>query len=190
MSKQSIDELATNDFEAISLYYQSGNNEALSQAQKDILDRWQSAYSILRQYPAKHVACRKLMLAYRGLSRAQAMNDVNNSMKFFNKYNKVDREFTEIWFLNTLMEAIADKNADEYAKAKNLATLQKYLAQLPPVNIDPKLLEKNTVIIQVNNNIAFTESDILKLPTNMRQRLLDSVSDNITETQASEIIDS
>jgi len=189
MSKSSVNDIAIRDFESISLYFEQGENGIISPEQKEILKRWQSAYSILRQFPAKHTAARKLMLAYKGLSRSQAFIDLENSMKFFHKHAAIDRDFIEDWFLSKLMEEIASPSADEMAKAKNLATLQKHISQLPPIRIDPKHIEKNDIFITINN-VRFSEAEILRLPPSIRQRFLNTISDEITDAQAQEIMNS
>lgn len=189
MSKNSVNDIAIRDFESISLYFEQGENGIISPSQKEILQRWQSAYSILRQFPAKHTASRKLMLAYPGLSRAQSFIDLENAMKFFHKHAAIDRDFMEDWFLNKLMEEIANPNAEEMARAKNLATLQKHISQLPPVRLDPKHLEKNDIFITINN-VNFSEEEILRLPASIRQRFLNTISNEITDVQAEEIMNS
>lgn len=194
MSKQSLVDKAQNDFEAISLYVLSGENATLNTEQAEMLDRWISAYAILRQHPQKYIATKKLMLKYKDirLSKSQAELDVNNALKFFNKNNKVERDFLEGWFIDTLTYEISNSGND-IAKAKNLATLQKYLSNTPPIPIDPKLMEKHNINIQINvsgNVINFPEEDLRKLPLHIRERLLNSLPHEITEEGAAEILES
>ncbi|MDD4847605.1 MAG: hypothetical protein PHR53_02425 [Bacteroidales bacterium] len=208
MPKPSTISIAEKDFNEISLYYRSGESAKLSPAQTEILNRWQSAYGILRQYPTKHVAMKKLQLLYPGLSRSQAFADVDNAIRFWNKTSPVDRDFIESWFIETLLTEIAEERDRKLeinengevvsapnlaAIAKNLATLQKYIATLPPVKIDPKHIEKNNIYIQFNlngNMVNFTEEEIMRLPQSIRQRFLESIPTEITDTEAAEIINS
>lgn len=189
MSKSSVEDIAFKNFEEISLYFASGEKTMISEEQKEILQRWQSAYAILRQFPEKYTASRKLMCAYPGLSRSQAYIDIENAMKFFHKHVAIDRSFVEDFFLNKIIQLIANPNADEQAQAKNVATLQKYIAQLPPVRLDPKHIEQNNVFITVKN-VRFSEEEILRLPVTVRQKFLNAISDEITDVQAEEIMNS
>jgi hypothetical protein len=82
-------------------------------------------------------------------------------MKFWNRNNKVDRDFIDNWFIDHLLGEIT-KGKDESAKAKNLATLQRYLEKVPPVEVDPKHMEKNSIYINfiVNGkNMPILQSD-------------------------------
>ncbi|MBR4648431.1 MAG: hypothetical protein IKO75_15090, partial [Bacteroidales bacterium] len=96
-------------------------------------------------------------------------------------------------FIDWLMREIADPATSDGARAKNLATLQKYLSQLPPQKIDPKLMEANQIFVQFNinnKNVAIPEEVLMKLPADIRRQLLGSLDDEITEDTAYEIINS
>ncbi|MDL2312988.1 hypothetical protein LJC68_08955 [Bacteroidales bacterium OttesenSCG-928-B11] len=188
-----IDELRENDFEAVSLYYSTGNSESLSEKQKEILDRLRTAHAILRKYPRKSVAALKLQARYPHISKEQAFVDIRNACKFWNKYDSVDRDFLEGWFLDWLMKEIADPATSDTARAKNIATLQKFLAQLPPVKIDPKLMESNQIFIQFNfkdREFCMPENLLQRLPADVRSQLMGNLRDEIGEDTAFEILNS
>ncbi|MDL2297251.1 hypothetical protein LJC37_04770, partial [Bacteroidales bacterium OttesenSCG-928-E04] len=67
-----MEQLRESDFEAISLYYSTGESEALTDKQKEILDRLRTAHAILRKYPRKSVAALKLQARYPNISKEQA----------------------------------------------------------------------------------------------------------------------
>jgi hypothetical protein len=190
---RSIDILREDDFAAISEYYTTGESAALSEKQQEILERLRTAHAILRKYPRKSVAVLKLQARYPGLSREQAFVDVRNACRFWNKYEQIDRDFLEGWFLDWLMKEIAGPAVSDTARAKNLSTLQKYLALHPPVQIDPHLMESNQIFIQFNVNgkeISLSEDLIAKLPAELRRQFIDGLSGEICENTAFEIINS
>lgn len=191
--KQTIDQLRENDFEAISLFYSTGESEGLTDKQKEILDRLRTAHAILRKYPRKSVAALKLQARYPSISREQAFIDVRNACRLWNKYDPVDRDFLEGWFLDWLMKEISNPATSDMARAKHLASLQKFLAQLPPVKLDPKLMESNQIYIQFNfrdKEFSLPESVLTKLPSDVRYQLMGNLQNEIGEDTAFEILNS
>ena len=191
--KKSIDLLREDDFTAISEYYSTGNSAILTEKQQEILDRLRTAHAILRKYPRKSIAVLKLQARYPDLSREQAFVDIRNACRLWNKYDPVDRDFLEGWFLDWLMKEIANPANSDTARAKNMSTLQKYLAQLPPVKIDPKLMENNRIFIQFNINgksLTLPEELIAKLPHELRRQFMDGINNEICEDTAYEILNS
>ena len=191
--KRSIEQVREDDFSAISEYYSTGESAALTEKQQAILERLRTAHAILRKYPRKSVAVLKLQARYPDVSREQAFVDIRNACRLWNKYDPVDRDFLEGWFLDWLMKEIANPASSDTARAKNMSTLQKYLAQLPPVKIDPKLMESNQIFIQFNVNgkqITFSEELITKLPMELRRQLMDGANGEICEDTACEILNS
>lgn len=192
-SKKSIEQVREDDFAAISEYYTTGTSTALTEKQQEILERLRAAHAILRKYPRKSVAALKLQALYPNISREQAFVDIRNACRLWNKYDPVDRDFLEGWFLDWLMKEIANPAAGDTARAKNLSTLQKYLALHPPVKIDPKLMESNQIFIQFNINgrsMTLSEELIAKLPPELRRQLMDGANGEIGEDTAYEIINS
>lgn len=192
-SHRSIEQVREDDFNAISEYYTTGESTALSEKQQVILERLRTAHAILRKYPRKSVAALKLQARFPDISREQAFIDVRNACRLWNKYESVDRDFLEGWFLDWLMKEIANPAAGDTARAKNLSTLQKYLALHPPVQIDPKLMESNQIFIQFNVNgksLTLSEQLIAKLPQELRRQLMDGANGEICEDTAFEILNS
>ena len=192
-NRTSIDKIREDDFEAISGYFTTGSSETLTERQQIILERLRTAHAIMRKYPRKSVAVLKLQARFPEISKEQAYVDVRNACRLWNKYDPIDRDYLEGWFMDWLMKEIANPATSDAARAKNLATLQKYLAQLPPQKIDPKLMESNQIFIQFNINnkeIKIPESVLLKLPSDVRRQLLGSLDDEITEETACEILNS
>ena len=191
--RTSIEKIRESDFEAICEYYTTGGSASLTERQQRVLERLRTAHAVMRKYPRKSVAALKLQARFPEISREQAYCDIRNACRLWNKYDPVDRDFLEGWFLDWLMREIADPATSDNARAKDLATLQKFLSQLPPQKIDPKLMESNQIYVQFNinnRNVAIPESVLMKLPTDIRRQLLGSLDDEITEEAASQIINS
>ena len=191
--RASIEQVRENDFEAITEYLTTGNSTALTEQQQRILERLRTAHAVMRKYPRKSVAVLKLQARFPEISKEQAYCDIRNACRLWNKYDPVDRDFLEGWFLDWLMREIADPATSDGARAKNLATLQKFLSQLPPQKIDPKLMEANQIYVQFNINnkqVKIPETVLMKLPDDIRRQLLGSLDDEITEETACEIINS
>lgn len=192
-SEKSIERIEQEDFEAISKYYDSGDSELLSEKQVDILDRMRTAHALLSKYPRKRVAMRKLRLRYPEISERQAMRDISFAMQLWNKYNPIDRDFLEQYFLDKLLAEISDPSAPAVVTSKNLATLEKYLSNLPPEKMNPKLMEKNNIYIQFNVNnqkINVPEAVLKNLPADIRNQFLGSINNEITEDIAAQIMKS
>jgi hypothetical protein len=61
------------------------------------------------------------------------------------------------------------------------------------VETDPKLLEKHTFLIQINNmpgGIQMNIDEMEKLPAKTRQEIADAVFEEITDEQAEQMINS
>lgn len=191
--RTSIEKIRETDFEAVSEYFTTGSTTALTETQQRILERLRTAHAIMRKYPRKSVAALKLQARFPEISKEQAYCDIRNACRLWNKYDPVDRDFLEGWFLDWLMREISDPSTSDNARAKNLATLQKFLSQLPPQKIDPKLMEANQIYVQFNINnkqVKIPETVLMKLPDDIRRQLLGSLDDEITEETACEIINS
>ena len=191
--KKSLAQINEENYEAIALYYTGIENVELRDDQKAILDRWRTAHSILRKYPIKYMAAKMLQSRYPEISLAQARVDVESATKLWNVSEKVDRDFLESWFVNTLLKEISNPGASEAVRARNLQTYGAWLKAQPPVEIDPHLMERNQINIIFNagnQQVNISEPDLLKMKPSDREKLLMSVPNNLTEEQAAEIINS
>lgn len=191
MPKPSLMKIADEQYDKISEYFLTGREDQLNEEQRVILKRWKSAYDILWDNPTKRLAIAKLRQLYT-ISETQAAADVSNAMKFWSKNHSRDRDFLDNWFREKLVEEII-KGEDEYVKSKNFATLQKYLREMPAQEIDPRHIEKNTINICfkiANQNFTLNEKELYKLPKSDVTQLMDSLSHEIIEVEAEEILNS
>jgi len=190
MPKPSLMDVANKHYEKIHEYFLSGREDQLNEEQIEILDRWKSAYQILDNYPVKRVAIAKLREIY-DITERQAACDITNTMKIWAKNNKYDRDFLENILLDKITSAFEDEKVDQKIKVQYAAILQKHLSSIPDREIDPRHIEQNNISICfniANKNITVSEKDLYKLPENKAIRLLDALSNEITEAEVIEII--
>lgn len=191
--KKSLAQANEENYQAIALYYSGVSDVDLRDDQKAVLERWRTAHDLLRKYPRPHVAAKMLASRYPGISLAQARVDVQSAARLWNVAEKVDRDFLENWFVDALLREISNPGANEAVRARNLQTLGAWLKSRPPAEIDPRLVERNTVNITFNTDsrsVVIAESDLLRLKAADRERLLASVPNSLTEAQAAEILNS
>lgn len=185
-------------FELIKTYCLDPDPEksALSDEHKEILDRWISASKVLDRYPVQKRAVALHQAKFPDLSRAQAYNDLKNAMRLFNSMHTFDYDWWHSWLINDIAAHIqACRDAGD---RKNWgvahANLIKALGEKPDIPIDPKLIEKNTFIFQVNINNQVVNIDaekLMKIPPHLRKELfIDALDAEITDDQAEEIMNS
>lgn len=190
MPRKSIMQIASDNYDEIIQYCLSGKEDTLNEQQKQIVERWKTAYGILRDTPVKYNAIKKLRLLY-PISENQAAADVECAMKMWSFNNKYHKDFLAAFFINGLLDGIS-KFKDEQAIARMYAVLQKHLKDMPANELDPKHMEKNNVYIQFNiNNSQFVnipQHELNKLPQDQLQKLLEGIPHEIKEAEAIEIM--
>ncbi len=178
-------------YEEILAHYRTGES-SLSPKQQEILERWRLARMLLLQYPSKQDVVKHLKDAFPDMGDAQLYADVNYCIKFWNFSEVNDRDFIESFFVEKVMREIANPECTDASRAKNLATLQRYIESLPDTKIDPKHVENNQVNIQLNINgteVSVPESILGKFSAvDMRSFVVNSTE--LDENSAQDIMDS
>lgn len=177
-------------YEEVSLAVAQGKSEQLDERQKPVLERLKKAYNIVSDNPNKRVAVEKLKEMYPSLSHHTLYNDINYAIRIFNPMNRVDKDFLETVMVNALIEEIKNPSASEDAKAKNLATLQRYISSMPQEPMDPMMMEKHKIYIQLNVNgstINVPPAQWASLKNN--QVIADALEQEITDAEAVEIME-
>ena len=180
------------NFDVVKEYLNNGASKTLSAEHQRMVDICLDVYQMLKKYPQRNICINRLMVQ-QGLSRPTATKYVDFARATWGNYVDLKREFLETFFLEKLLQEISDPDASEAAKAKNLATLQKHLEAMPEQQVDPKLMEKNTVYIQVNiggRSVPLSEEDLEQIPMAVRQKLLASLGGNIDDQEAVRLLES
>lgn len=191
MSK-SLESVSELNFEVIKEYINGGSSVALSTEYKKMLDICLDCYALLKKYPQRNVCIRRLMIQ-QGLSYNTAAKYVDFARNTWGSYVDLKRDFLETFFVEKILEEISDKDASESSRAKNLATLQKHLENMPEQRVDPKLMEKNTVLIQVNINgrmIPLPERLLERIPMDVRQEFLSALSGEVDDDTSVKLLES
>jgi hypothetical protein len=189
--RQAIETVSSKDFSVISEYYITKSSEKLSEHHQKILNRWQAADRILMKFPTKSIAARKLQAQFPEISIRQAQVDIDNACKFWNLVSPADKGFLIRFLIEHIVNAIKKDEVSHAIKVKYVSILERLQESIQEEQIDPKLMEKNTVNIQFNisgNNIVFSEKELNTIPKNIRQKLLSLTSSDITEADAIEIL--
>ena len=179
------------DFESISLAVMQGRTDALTAEQQRMLDFTRDAYRIVCEYPNKSVAVKTMRELHPELTERTALNYVNYGIRIWNPGNQLERDFLNTVFLTALLKEIHDPGSDAASRAKNLATLQRYISDMPQDPMDPSMMEKHTINIQLNINgstITVPADKWAKIKEN--KIIAAALEQEISETQAAEIMES
>jgi hypothetical protein len=192
MSKQAIE---NTPFELIKSHCLNPDPEKspLLYEHQVILERWISAAKILDRYPVMRKAVELHLIKFPGIKKTQAYEDMRNAQRLFNSIHTFDYDWWHTWLMNDIVEQIqACKVAgDLKAWAQGHSNLIKAIGEKPMAEMDPKLTEKNTFIIQfnINNKMVNVNMDTIhKLPQHIRREMLSGMEQDITDTEAEEIL--
>ena len=179
------------DFETIALAVMQGRSGDLSATQRHMLDLTRDAYRIVCGYPNKSVAVKEMCALHPELSERTALTYVNQGIRIWNPGDRLERDFLNTVFLQALIKEIYSEDSDAATRAKNLATLQRYLSEMPQDPMDPTMMEKHTINIQLNingNTINIPADQWAKIKEN--KLIAAALDQEITEAQAEEIMES
>lgn len=178
-------------YEEVSLAVADGRSEQLNERQQAVLERTKAAYRIICDLPDKRKAVNKLKELYPELSEMTLYRDINYAIRIWNPMNRMDRDFLTTAFLNKLISEIYNDECDAATRAKNLATFERYLSNMPQDPMDPTIMEKHTINIQLNINGSTITVPADKWAKIKENKLIAAALDQeITEVQAEEIMGS
>lgn len=178
-------------YEEVSLAVADGRSEQLNERQQAVLERTKAAYRIICDLPDKRKAVNKLKELYPELSEMTLYRDINYAIRIWNPMNRMDRDFITTAFLNKLISEIYNDECDAATRAKNLATFERYLSNMPQDPMDPTIMENHTINIQLNingNTITVPADKWAKIKEN--KLIAAALDQEISEAQAEEIMES
>lgn len=179
------------DFETIALAVMQGRTSDLNADQQHKLDLTRDAYRMVCAYPNKSVAVKGMCALHPELSERTALTYVNQGIRIWNPGDRLERDFLNTVFLQAIIKEIYSEDSDAATRAKNLATLQRYLADMPQDPMDPTIMEKHTINIQLNINGSTITVPADKWAKIKENRIIAAALDQeITEAQAAEIMES
>lgn len=189
-----LESVTEQNFEVVKEYLNTGSSKAMTPEYQRMVELCVETYGLLKKYPQKHICVNRLMTTY-GLSRNTAKKYVDFCRDTWSNYIDLRREFLETWMVQKLVSEISNPNSNEAVRAKNLSTLQKYLDKMPDNQIDPRVVESNTINIQVNMNgrigsLFLSEQDLEAIPLPIRQKMLAAMSGDIDDDGAVKLLES
>lgn len=177
-------------YEEVSLAVANGRGGDLNERQQAVLKRTKDAYRIICDLPDKRKAVNKLHELYPELSEMTLYRDINYAIRIWNPMNRLDRDFLTTAFLNALIKEIYSEDIDAASRAKNLATFERYISNMPQEPMDPTIMEKHTINIQLNINGSTITVPADKWAKIKENRIIAAALDQeITEVQAEEIME-
>ena len=178
------------DFETIALAVMQGRSGDLSDTQRHMLDLTRDAYRIVCGYPNKSVAVKEMCALHPELSERTALTYVNQGIRIWNPGDRLERDFLNTVFLQAIIKEIYSEDSDAATRAKNLATFERYLSNMPQDPMDPTIMEKHTINIQLNINgstITVPADQWAKIKEN--KLIAAALDQEISEAQAEEIME-
>lgn len=189
--RQALETVNDNNFEVVREYLHTGKAVALNDEQKRMLDLCLEAYGLLKKYPQRNVCIRQFMVTTKAVYNTAAKY-VDFARKNWPSYIDVRREFLNTYLVNQLLTEISSPDATEAGRAKNLATLQKYIEHLPDQPVNPSIMESNTINVQININghvVALSEKVLEQLPMEVRNTMMQAMNGDIEDAEAVELLD-
>lgn len=191
MSHITVESVANIDPKVLTEYINTGSSKCLSPTHQVMIDLCRKTWGLLMQHPNKITAAHKLE-SLTGLPYQTCLNYVNFTQNTWGKMLDVNRSFLDAFLVEHLTKAIGDPRARPSDKAKNLATLQKYLSNMPQTEIDPSLKNDKDVIIMFQmgeKSLSFSQAEFRALPKRMQEMFMDSVTQDITDAEVEEILE-
>lgn len=177
-------------YEEVSLAVANGRGGDLNERQRAVLQRTKDAYRIICDLPDKRKAVNKLHELYPELSEMTLYRDINYAIRIWNPMNRLDRDFLTTAFLNALIKDIYSEDTDVATRAKLLAVFERYISNMPQDPMDPTIMEKHTINIQLNINGSTITVPADKWAKIKENKLIAAALDQeISEAQAAEIME-
>lgn len=179
------------NFSILSEYINTGKANSMPEQYQQMLDMCRKAWGLLMRHPNRITACHQLE-SLTGCSYQVCMKCIEFTQNTWGRILDVNQSFLDAFFVNHLTKAIADPKARPADKAKNLATLQKYLSNMPQTEIDPNLKNGKDVVIMFQmgeKSLSFSQAEFRALPKRMQEMFMSNVTNDITDAECEEILE-
>lgn len=204
MAKKAISDTTYDRIQAWCLDPDSAN---LSEKDKEIFDRWDSADNFMRRYPNKKHAAGMMQKKYPTLSRSQIYIDLDNAQRLFGSMTRVDKDYYREWLVDEIIKHIkrAKKMLEDSTIEKKFPALKSItdshanliralrLDKEDKEQIDPALFEQNTfyAIINIGGQSYKADMDeILQLQPSSLKHIMEAFNKPIDIEDAKVIMES
>lgn len=191
MSTPSMESIANIDPSVLTEYINTGSSSALLPTHKAMIEVCRKAWGLLMQHPNRITAAHKLS-AITGLSYVVCNRYIEFTQNTWGKTLEVNKSFLDAFLIEHLTKEIGDPHAKPSDRAKNLATLQKYISNMPQTEIDPSLKNGKDVIIMFQlgeKSLSFSQAEFRALPKRMQEMFMNNVTHDITDAECEEILE-
>jgi hypothetical protein len=194
MAKRGTLSLAEQKYDTILAYVLDPEANPLPGELSEQFERVVQASRLLDRHPEPSQIVAKLQAKY-NIGRNTAYQDIRLARELFKQDHKFDYDFWQAWQIKDILEAIrecklAGKHKEWVAAHK---VLKQVLGERPVVEEDPQRLEKNNIVIQLNNNgtlINLNHDIVRKLSKTEVQELTAAVYQPIDVEEAEAIMNS
>lgn len=177
-------------------WVQDPENCKLSAKDKEIYDRLDFADTQLRRKPRKKEAANMIIAKY-GVTKMTAYNYLWLAQKLFGSIHPINKDWWRNWLVEDILLLIESckSSGDLKVWATAHANLVKALGldQKEELPVDPDVLSQHNfyTVININNKMIKVDmDDLVKIPVSNRRRIIEALSKPITETEATEIMNS
>ena len=182
-------------WENIKAYLDHPESSELSGEHKYLIDRVFSLQKVLQRFPQQRTAIAMHRAKFPDIHAQTAYNDLLCARKLENTYHTFDYEFYNNWLITDIIDQIQASKAkgDTKGWAAGHANLKRTIGERPVQETDPKLLEKHTFLIQINNipaGVTINVDTLEKIPVDTRKKIADAVFEEISEDQAQQMLGS
>lgn len=192
MGRYSLQDITDVDFQVVKEYLSTGDSTVLSETRQHMLKVCRDCWGLMSKYPQRSSLIHQLMAMHPGMEYKTAAKFVDFTRATWGSYVDITQDFLRTFFLDKLLKEISDPKADAKTTAKNLATLQKALASMPQSEIDPTLMEQNTIVIELRlgeHSLRLPQREVRRLPKEMQEAILSGIHGEITDVEAEELLD-
>ena len=192
MGRYNLLDITDVDFQVVKEYLSTGDSSVLSETRQHMLKVCRDCWGLMSKYPQRGALIHQLMAMHEGMEHKTAAKFVDFTRATWGSYVDITQDFLRTFFIDSLLKAISDPKADPKVKAKNLATLQKAIAAMPQSEIDPTLMEQNTIVIELRmgeHSLRLPQRVVRRLPKEMQEAILSGIHGDISDVEAEEILD-
>ena len=190
--KKALEELS---FDVIQQHMLDPEHTPLDPRLAGQLNRVVTAAKLLDNYPNEtHML--SLMQAKYNVSRTQLRKDIALARQLFKTEHTFDWDFWQAWQIKDQMELIRECKLRGDLKAWNNAkkVLLMMIGEKPEALEDPRRMERNTFVIQVNagtgDKLNINLDTIRSLTPSQRKEIIDTLYQNVDDAQVEEIMNS
>lgn len=195
MNKKGIPSLAEQRYDIIQQHIIDPENSPLPAELQEQFNRVLQVARLLDDYPNDSHIINIMLVKYR-ISTTQVRKDIALARELFKTNHSFDWDFWHAWQIKDQLELIRECKLRGDLKQWNNAkkTLAVLIGEKPEALEDPRRMEKNVFIIQVNNGsgekVNINLDTLRGLPQKDRKDIIDTLYQPMDDNQVEELMNS